>query len=454
MSIQLKLLILAIVIVVGALFYFQDHKEGGNRLEIIRAISKEEFASVEAIKVKNREGTFILRRIGEEPELELNEWQLESAGYSTLEPSKIMQLLIALRDLTVIPVGDINSEGDSLDKYGFDSNSTTIAFTTASGGRELTFGALNSYLNQRYLKFGDRSEIYLAGTLLYDVVAGSEQSFLDRTPATFDPGAVTEVDVQTAKERYRLELNEQKFWVVRGEARERAGESAVRSFLNEIKNLRADEFIAGEMTAASLPTEPELTIKLSFVSGDADTVEVFRAKDSGSYFTLAKSPTIFRSYGDLVSDLSLKSEYFDDRTIIEFAPEKVEQAEFAGVEKVSFENGANGWKVNGKRADEPFVRELLKRLSKLSGISCAQDKRAIGEAVLTIDLKVASQEQGENLKVTVEKGEAVGGHLLSRVRSSTRPRESCLVPVAEIKRVTPREESYLVIEIPGDDTAR
>lgn len=467
MSLQ-KTLVLAVLLIAAVLYIVKIEmpREEAKKSEgvVFAGVEKE---NVESVEISNSKGSFVLKNAAPEARAvdaatekavdvqALDKWEIVSLEGAPLDQSSLNALLSAILGLKLeepLPKQDLDTD---LSVYGL--KEPELVLTIREGGKDtlLTFGKENSYVYKRYLRVGENGDIYLVPTGLFSAANKSRADFRSKTPVSFVDSEVRTISIRNQSGvETKFEAAENYQWQMVEPARYSASASALSALTRDLRALRIAEFIDGAPPADFGLDAPDAKVELSFKTEAKQPLELsFKAqrKDGKEEVFMSSNERsgVVRLDSNPLASILKSPDEFRETKLFAFATDQVVQADFQPFQEspVSLVKHSSGWTVNGKVADENFVRGLLESLSELRAAGFPADNRDYGFANPRLKVVVRLSEQAGGSK---ERTLVVGDSAVKEGREDTRyyasvdgGKETFTIDKQTLKAITAREEVLL-----------
>lgn len=312
-------------------------------------------------------------------------WTIAGLPEAQIEGSNVSSLVSALKEFkldSAIPANEVEQDNSI---YGMKEPPLTLTVKSAEGEKEILFGKLNEFVGKRYTKVSGRTDMYLVSDWLYNVANKSRNDFRSKTPVAFLDNELKELALASPAGKVVLEQSEDLVWKIKEPLAAPAGSSAVSEVLRAARDLNVQTFIDGQddkLIQFGLEN-PLVTLSLAFRENLSKApLEILVGKTESTppaeggaksepkadyYFKIRNKPGIYKSGIDIVTPLSRTPQSLREKKLFQFAAHEVSEATFEAKDAapVVLSKKDSKWLVNGKPADEPFVRELFMNLSNL-----------------------------------------------------------------------------------------
>ena len=387
----------------------------------------------------------------------INNWQLEGAKGSELDPSVFNQLINAISDFKgddSIPAADLSGDKSV---YGLKEPLVKIKVLAPQKSTEVQFGKKNDYLQKRYAQFAGRDEVYLVSDTLFLAADKSQNDFRSKSPVQFVDADVSAVTVrggeQSTNEKVKL-VRTDAGWEIAEPQKFKAAESSVSTLTTALRSVQASDFIDGDnlklgdygldspaLSAVvdfkeSLKKSP-LVLKIATVKQESSDKDNKAPPSSTSYLSIEGKPSIFKLAADPLGALKVSVDDYREKQLFKFATDQVKEITFtrSGGE-LKLTKTDSQWKVGEKEGDDTFIKELLASLSGLTATAFPIADQDFGFKSPTF--KVTVSFTGDFKPRTLVIGsEAPGGGSFAGVDDLSEP---FVIGADSLKRINAREE--------------
>lgn len=418
-------------------------------------------------------------------------WQLGGVPGAELDFAAINSIVTALNGLkldTPLPPEDTESD---LTLYGLKDGEMRIDITTVHGRHTLIFGKLNEYVSQRYLKLADSSEIYIVPPTVFSAADKKADDLRDRTPLDFADSEVRAIELRSPGETARVEHDAGGDWRLVKPIAATGSAGALAEVMRQLRNLRAETFIDDGATKRSRYNleKPLYSVRLEFTEASKrqpidltfGAVKDSSAKDplkdksskavkSGSktdagesgkvskkfYFTISGKPAVFEAASDPVAMIFKVPDDLREKQLFRFSTDDTVKlvAERDAQPYLTLEKQDEQWRVNGNKADQTFVTQLLHDLALLEASRFPQESVAGAAGFdkpslkLTITLVDPGSRQRSEKTLLIGAAAKRSDGTAEWFAAAGDLREPFFITEGSLKRVTPREETLKPVPLP------
>jgi len=449
-----KTLLLALVLLAICLYIFKvelpNEEAKKNEALLLNGIPKETLSRLE---IANESGSFVLKNDAPkapdakpadksklaDPEF-YTHWSLQDLPGSPLDPGTLSSLFSYLADFRLedpIPSKEVDPK---LTIYELDKPKVSLKLEALGKSLLLKFGKSNDFVGKRYTMLEGKPDVYLTQDTLFSVLSKTKSDFRNRTPINFLDSDLSTIELKQKELSEVLKITSQEAakWQIAQPIKAQASYAAISGYTTNVRNLRADDFIdnASDKLAQYKLDNPEVQLTFSFkeslkkdalvlvASSYKEKKDKDSPQESGTYFAVKGSPTIYKTKSDIISGLKKSVDEMRERKLFQFATDEVVQADFeqADSEALSLVRSNDKWQVNGKEGDVVFVRELLNNLSQLEASGFPNENQDFGFNTprLKVALRLSSTAKDSKEKKTINRLLVVGAQPRSNADKSVR----------------------------------
>jgi hypothetical protein len=315
------LLLLGILALLSAYIYFVEIR-GKVQMEKKQTKSKTlltiEKKDIQKITVKRPSNSFSCIRNGEDV------WRLLSPVDDTADKSAMESFISSLSDLK--KEGEISEVAQPAD-YGLGASSTTVVVTSKSGVSDtLVFGDKTPTGTGLYLRKPRENRVIFANTGVETFYSKPIFDLRDKSALPYKEGDVERIQIESFGRVVAL-VKSAGAWNIAQPIQAKADESAVESFLNQIKWAQAKEYV--EENPKSVHgfglSQPKQSVTLTMGADQSQkTLAIGRAKTKDRYFARdASRLPVFLVDSALVREFKKTAFDFLDKKIARFETDSV-----------------------------------------------------------------------------------------------------------------------------------
>jgi len=307
-------------------------------------------------------------------------WRMTERAWDQTDSSKVTALINALSAANLgksLPAEDMSED---LSVYGLKDPDIVIVATGNDAPITVELGKLNAFVNQRYVKVSGRDGIFLIPDTIFNAAKGRATDFRQHSPISFADGELKKIALTNRFGTQVFEVNNGFEWLMIEPVATKASEVAITGMLRALRTIKASDFI--ELPTPDLKlyglAKPALILQLDYRDADKAplTIKIGRpgpevTKDnplSDFFFQVGDNLTIFRSDGaDPISAIAKPVINYREKQFFKLPDDLVSKISFniSGAPNAELLMTDGKWQINGKSADEPFVKELIKNLSEV-----------------------------------------------------------------------------------------
>ncbi|MCB9030709.1 MAG: DUF4340 domain-containing protein [Deltaproteobacteria bacterium] len=453
-----KTLVLAIFLV-GIISYIQYVELPSQRAEeqkgiLFKEISKSDIAQID---IKNSSDTIHLTKD--------SDWRVETPGSDLVDLGAVDSLLGSIMNLDVstsIPKEEIEAD---LSIYGLEKPEASITVSAKGKATEIAFGKLNSFLDKRYIQYGDTRNVSLVTDQLYSAVTKSKDDYRDRTPIEFSAQDIRQILILADNVEYVFVRDSDSSWRSVKPTEATLSEAAVNELLRNVKNLTAAAFIDPKDASSTLNPKDYgigdksyVTMNLALGSSEEEKQLKLnigkKKKDNHEFFyTFDNQRSIFALASDPKPQLVKPVVELREKQLFRFSTDNAVKVSFVYKEELpeltldkSAKPAESIWLVNHKIADDVFVNEILKNLSNLTADSFPKSQDDLGFDPPTLAVTVTIRED----KDTVSEKVLLIGKSIDKTKEEKRyyaivkgTNEPFIISEQSFKRIRAREETLV-----------
>src|SRR6266853_1342385 len=351
---------LLLLVLAGALFAFikfYESKQLGSREAAERAGKVVAFDrdNVNAITIKNTEGTIELRKDDK------GNWRIEAPVKDRADTMVVSQLFTSAELLHYDAVIGDEKTGvgrEQLQDYGLVSSETKLKFLGKDKPIELLFGKDAAVEGKVYVKPESSNAAYVIGKDLKEQISKKVDDFRDRKLTDLNTAQVNKVSIKSNAGELELEKKEQ-HWTLVKPLKARGDDSKIGDLVSQAATARIDTFIGDAASASGYGLqEPRMTMSLWTEGSEQPTVLHVGAnpkddKDKEkSYAKVSTREGVVLLPKSIETLINTKPNDLRDKNLVRVEPDIVDRIniEGAGKEKIVLARKGESWvrKAGGK----------------------------------------------------------------------------------------------------------
>lgn len=163
--------------------------------------------------------------------------------------------------------------------FGLDKPSGSVTLTTSGGQtKKVLIGSRKTYNNDLYLRFDGEHKVLLVSSSWSNYLNKDIKSLREKRIFTADTGKVNDIKIRSSKggKTFFVQLvrDDEKKWKVKNEPKLQLDQSSIKEFLENVKGLRAVDFVAENKDSAVDAKKYELdktpAVEIELKTGDKD----------------------------------------------------------------------------------------------------------------------------------------------------------------------------------------
>ena len=362
----------ALVVVLGAAVYFFEIRGREAREEAERTANRLlrfETEQVTQLTIETADETIVLVR-------DEDDWRITEPYDLEADQSSVNGVVNRLQSANHERL--VDEEPEDVARFGLDDPEVRATVQLEGGDSQtLEIGAGTAVGFNVYVRRGGENSVFMTGGSLKDAVGKSlfdlrDRTILEFTTADVDRVEIARADVEdTALERQPDPGDGIERWRLTAPIEARADTQTVSSLLRRLGTDRARAFVADSPTEEDLATygldEPTTVVTLWTEDDAAYTLQIGGESEdpTGSYARRLGNEAVFVVPTGLVDSFPESVDDLRNRTVVEFARDRVEAIELEGGEgSFRLEKDAIDWRIIQPRALEADASTVSALLSE------------------------------------------------------------------------------------------
>ncbi len=332
-------------------------------------------------------------------------WELGGLKGAKLEGATVGSLVTAIIGLSLDSRIPAEEQDKDLAVYGLGDPAIQLAVNVGAETRTISLGKQNEYVGKRYASISGREGIYLISGALFDAASKKPNEFRSKTPFEFTDYDLRSISLTSPTGNIKLVQGDDFNWRIVEPGQFSASSSAVGDLLRTLRTLNVLDFIdpAIDGTAPNPADYGLVTPAMKFVLEFKDAAKkpnlefVFGSGGEAQFAgQVLGSPILYKLSDAGFKSLNKPIEVFRQKQFFTFDTEAVDSVVFeqTGGDPTGLTRSGDGWKVNQKDGDTPFVMEILQNLSKLPVIGYPRSDKDFGFTTPRLKVTVTLRAEG------------------------------------------------------------
>lgn len=305
---------------------------------------------------------------------EAGQWNLVQPVQARADSGEMDRLLTAIAGIDkgeVITGRERRDQNLTLADYGLERSRARITIDEGMGPRVLHIGRAAPLGDMLYLMQEGREDIVSASALLWDLIPRSITNLRDRVVLRGDPARTHRVEIRRTGGFLQMARDENNLWRIQQPVVSRADRAAVRQLLDPIFDLRIVEFVAEDVSDATMYGLDDSAVQIGIWLDNKETGQTLilgRPRETDPERIYAKwrnTGSVFSVPREILDVVSVRANDLRDRQLLPLRDYDIDRVELLDDERpITLERNAEGaWRIvepRQWRADEQRVAALIR----------------------------------------------------------------------------------------------
>ncbi|MFH0960343.1 MAG: DUF4340 domain-containing protein [Pseudomonadota bacterium] len=271
---------------------------------------------------------------------EANAWRVVSPLDTPADTSTVDRLIASA--ISAQPEKIVLEKNTDWNTYGLEKPSLSLFFSAKGKTSEISFGASNPSKSSYYVRVQDDPRLFLVADTLEKSLNKSLFNVREKAVVKFSPEEITEIEIIHEGQQTDLKKTEGK-WRITHPMDTRANTAIIRSFLTNLKDLKAQEIIDTPSNGNNSNILNESLNKIAFKGRDfsktltfgVDRNQTEESKTPGHslYVSVSGQTPVYVVDGKFFERNKMNIESLRDRSITSFEPIDVQKIEIEFMNK-------------------------------------------------------------------------------------------------------------------------